>query len=65
MNQIIVLETCGKGESVDYATVHLFENVEDAQAFCKSKRTGRIKYWADAQIVESGETIELMQPCEE
>lgn len=59
--QIIVLKTRGKHESVDYASVHLFNSLTEAQNFCAKENTGRIKYWTNAQIVDDGESIELEQ----
>ena len=65
MNTIIVLETRGKHETVDYATVHLFKDPLEAECFCASKRTGKIKHWTNAEIVTMGETVELRQPDNE
>ncbi len=59
---IIVLVTRGKHESVDYAGVYLFDNMGDAQKFCKSKNTGKIKYWTKAEIIPNGIEIELSHP---
>ena len=60
-NPIIVLETKGKGEFVDYVKVHLFESYTDARNFVSKTRTGYTKYWTNAQIIESGEETELIR----
>jgi len=58
---IIVLKKQGKHESVDYASIHLFNSLTDAQNFCAKENTGKIKHWTNARIVENGELIELEQ----
>lgn len=65
MKPIIVLETHGKHESVDNATVHLFNSEEKARAFCNEKSTGRKKYWNNAEIVSAGEVVSLDPPDNE
>lgn len=59
---IIVLVTEGKHDSVDYATVKLFEERFQAEDFCKTANTGKQKYWRSAEILRDGEQIELCQP---
>lgn len=58
----IVLVTKGKHECVDYAKVMLFDDETFAESFCESVRTGKVKYWTDAQIVNAGEEVELIRP---
>ena len=58
----IVLETSGKHETVDYATVRIFATREDANEHCRKVATGQVKYWTEAIIVDDGERIELSQP---
>lgn len=62
MTPIIVLVTDGKHESVDSASVRLFENKTDAEAFIALTCSGPKKYWTHAEIVEVGEVIEIHQP---
>ena len=59
---VIVLVTKGKNESVDYAKVMLFEKKTEAIRFCADTNTGKKKYWANADILENGEEVELCQP---
>ena len=59
---IIVLVTKGKHESVDYASVHLFDNNKEAKDFIKSTRTGPQKHWTEAEMMVDGFEVELMQP---
>jgi hypothetical protein len=61
-NQIIVLTTEGKHESVDYASVIIFQTIEDAIVFCNNFCTGKTKHWKHAEIVQDNERIELQQP---
>ena len=58
----IVLVTQGKHESVDYATVRTFDDLDAANMFIKKTATGKQKYWVDATLVEDGEELELTQP---
>ena len=58
----IVLITRGKWDSVDYAEVRTFDDVETARIFCTKVNTGHQKYWTSAEIVNEGEEIELRQP---
>ena len=59
---VIVLETSGKHESVDYATVRVFDTLEEANDYCHGVATGLVKYWTEAIVVQNGEKIELSQP---
>jgi len=60
----IVLATSGKHDSVDYASVHLFDDESDALAFCLKNNTGPKKYWVKAEVVQQGIQVELYQPEE-
>lgn len=65
MISYIVLVTSGKHESVDAAQVHVFDSFVSAADFCRSKNTGKKKYWTKAEIVNEGESVELGQPEDE
>lgn len=57
----IVLVTSGKHESVDRASVKLFDTFGDATDYIFSvTRTG--KYWTQGEIVSDGIGIELGSP---
>jgi len=58
----IVLVTHGKHDSVDYASVHLFEDSQSASDFCQTKNTGAKKYWTKAERIADGEEVELCMP---
>ena len=60
MKPIIVLETSGKNESVDYVRIKLFENKEEAVSYCISNTDNPKdeKHWSYCEIVEEGETYE-------
>lgn len=60
----IVLETAGKHESVNYATIYVFQCQADAEAHIASVCTGKTKHWRNAEIVREGVEIELIQPTE-
>ena len=62
MAQTIVLLTEGKHESVDYATVVLFNDRVAAIRFCKQMNTGKEKYWKNAEVVEDRVRVALGQP---
>lgn len=64
MEQIIVLQTSGKFESVDSAKVLLFEDEQKALEYC-SRKTKPGKYWTKAEIVEAGKEIDLISPDDE
>jgi hypothetical protein len=59
---VIVLVTSGEHESVDYASVNLFDSESDALGFCLKQNTGPQKYWVKAEFVNQCESIELCQP---
>jgi len=59
---ITVLVTHGKHESVDYAFIMIFDTLIEANSYVEGIRTGKCKYWTDAEILTPGEEIELMQP---
>lgn len=62
MEKIIVLVTEGKHDSVDYVTVLTFDDNMSALKFCKANSTGKQKYWQNAEIVKSGQKVDLGQP---
>lgn len=59
---VIVLVTRGKRESVDFATVRLFDSVASADAFVEEVCTGPVKYWTHAEILRDGDEVELYMP---
>lgn len=61
----IVLKTNGKHDSVDYASVHIFDTLNEAKDFINFVQTGKQKYWTNAILVENGEKNELKQPEDE
>ena len=56
MEKIIVLETSGKNESVDYFRIKLFESKEEADAYCAANtdKPKNQKYWNYSEIVKEG-----------
>lgn len=55
MKPIIVLLIGGKGDDVDYLSVHLFSELEKAQEFCRENTDKEPeKYWQYCQIVKEG-----------
>lgn len=58
----IVLVTSGKHDSVMYAQVHLHYSKTEAEKFCLEMRSGKVKYWTKAEILDDGEEIELTYP---
>jgi hypothetical protein len=61
---IIVLRTKGKREMADYASVHLFNSLAEAETFCREQSTGKQKYWVKAEIIEEDYTVEISQNYE-
>ena len=59
---VIVLVTKGKRESVEFATVRLFDSVTNANAFVEEVRTGPVKHWTHAEILRDDEEVELCMP---
>lgn len=62
MTQTIVLVTSGKNESVHTATVHIFAGLVDAIKFRNTFNSEKTKHWFHAEIVESGQEVELVMP---
>ena len=60
MKAIIVLETSGKNESVDYVRIKLFESKEEAEAYCvkNTDEPKDQKYWDYCEIIEDGQVYE-------
>ena len=60
MKAIIVLETSGKNESVDYVRIKLFESKEEAEAYCiaNTDEPKDQRYWNYCEIVEEGAVYE-------
>jgi S-methylmethionine-dependent homocysteine/selenocysteine methylase len=59
MGKIIVLKTEGKGtEGVDFITIETFDDINSANAFVK-ENTKYGKYWSFAEIVNTGERLEI------
>ena len=60
---IIVLETSGKGDSVDGVKIKLFLNRIDAEKYCIDITNNSIntKYWTYAKIVEEGTQYEVIR----
>jgi hypothetical protein len=59
---VIVLETKGKRESIDYAKVLLFDDPLLAAQYVQRVNTGPVKYWVKAEVVRDGEEVELFMP---
>jgi len=59
MEKIIVLETSGKNESVDFVRIKLFESKEEADVYSieNTDLTSK-KYWNYCEIIEEGQTYE-------
>ena len=60
MGKIIVLETSGKNESVDFVRIKLFESKEEAEAYCvkNTDEPKDKKYWKYCEVIEEGKTYE-------
>ena len=58
----IVLVTSGKNESVESVQVRLHYSKTEAEKFCLEMRSGKVKYWTKAEIVDDGEEVELTKP---
>jgi len=59
MKPIIVLLIGGKGDDVDYLSVHLFSELEKAQEFCRENTDKEDeRYWQYCEIIEDGKTYE-------
>jgi hypothetical protein len=59
----IVLTTKGKRESVDYASVRVFNDKQEANDFIKAKESPvQEKYWTKCELVDQGKEVELSQP---
>lgn len=56
---IIVLVTWGKHDSVDRASVRLFESPAAAQDFCTATHAPEGKHWTKCEILRDGDEIEL------
>lgn len=56
----IVLVTKGKREAVDYATVKLFSNKDDALKYIECTSELGKKYWTKAELVSDSVEIELV-----
>lgn len=61
MDKIIVLETAGKREDVDYVKIKLFNSMPVAEKYCKdtSDKDEDKKYWTHAEIVKEGVQYEV------
>ena len=57
----IVLETSGKGDSVDGVKIKLFLNRIDAEKYCTETTDNPMneKYWKYAEIIEDGKQYEM------
>ena len=62
MNNVFVLETSGKNESVDYAKVLTFSDVETANNYCDFITTGYCRNWIKAEVISLNVSYELTQP---
>lgn len=58
---IIVLETRGKNEDVDYVKIKLFTSTEEAQKYCVKNTDNPMnkKHWKLSEIIEEGMEYEI------
>lgn len=59
---VIVLETKGKRDSVDFAKVLLFSDPLLAAQYVARVNTGPVKHWVKAEVVREGEEVKLFMP---
>lgn len=62
VSMTLVLETEGKGDSVDYARVLIFQSKEEAEEYVSGVPQIKEKYWKKAEIIAPGAKVELSSP---
>ena len=62
---VLVLQTGGKGEGVDYVVVKVFANEELAKEYCRQNTDNPKdeKYWKYCEIITEGKEYEVARYC--
>jgi len=58
---IIVLETSGKNDEVDYVKINLFEDKQEAEDYCRQNTDDPEdkKYWKYCEIINENHSYEI------
>ena len=61
-NQIIVLITKGKSDSIESVQIKIFQNVDYAYLYCIENTDAEDKYWTYCQVIKEDKEVENLNP---